>query len=378
VRDLFEKARERQPAIIFIDELDSVGRKRGGQQNIGSNNEQEQTLNQLLAEMDGFDPRENIVVIAATNRAEMLDEALLRPGRFDRQIEVPPPILPDRIAILEVHTEGKPLADDVDLDRIARATPGFTGAKLENLVNEAAINAVREEREQISMDDFEWARDRIMIGQRQDSGILRDEELHRVAIHEAGHAFVAAMQDDADPVAKITVLPARQALGTTEQLPLEEQRLHTESWLHASLAVRLGGRAAELVVLGEASTGAAHDLATATEMATRMVRDFGLSPEIGPVGYGQHGNGEQGGLSALANRPYAEETQQVIDAEVNRMLRQAADRAAQLINGNREDFDRLVELLLEEEVLDGEDVYEIVGRPVPRRDDTAEGTPDRS
>jgi cell division protease FtsH len=378
VRDLFEKAREREPAIIFIDELDSVGRKRGGASTIGSNNEQEQTLNQLLAEMDGFDPAEGIVVIAATNRPEMLDPALLRPGRFDRQIQVPLPTLGDRIEILEVHIRGKPVAADVDLDRVARATPGFSGAQLENLVNEAAINAVRADREEITHEDFEAARDRIMIGKRRGSDILRPEERERVAIHEAGHAMVAALCDEADPVAKVTILPARQALGTTEQLPLDERRLHAEGYLHDTLAVRLGGRVAELIVLGEASSGAAHDLTGATQIATKMVREFGLSPELGPVGWQMSDPQGESVPDALRSRPYAEATQEAIDGEVERILREAEQRAAELIHQHRDEFDALVERLLEEEALDGEAVYEIVGREMPRREGEPEKVPGRA
>lgn len=370
VRDLFEKARERTPSIIFIDELDSVGRKRGGSQTIGANNEQEQTLNQLLSEMDGFDPSEGIVVIAATNRSEMLDEALLRPGRFDRQISVPLPTLEDRRKILKVHVAGKPVADELDLDVVARATPGFSGADLENLVNEAAINAVREEHEEIIQEDFDAARDRIMLGHRKESDILRPEERTRVAVHEAGHAFVGAMTDESDPVSKVTILPARQALGTTESLPLDERRLYPEGYLLDTLAARLGGRVAELIVLDEPSSGAAHDLVGATQMATKMVREFGFSDIVGPVGY--H-SGDDNGAPNLLNRPYADDTQRAVDEEVKRILREAEDRARRIIEDNRETFDELVERLLDKEVLDGEEIYEIVGKPVPRREDQEQG-----
>ncbi len=358
VRDLFEKARERQPSIIFIDELDSIGRKRGSQTNIGSNNEQEQTLNQLLKELDGFDPREGIVILAATNRPEMLDEALLRPGRFDRQIEVPLPTQDDRVKILEVHLRGKPIADDVDLTVVARGTPGFSGAQLENLVNEAAITALRDDRTEIQQVDFDAARDRVVIGKRQSSDLLRDAEKHRVAVHEAGHAIVAAVQDAADPVAKVTILPAPKALGTTEQLPTEERRLASEAELQASLVVRLGGRAAELVVLDEMSTGAAEDLAQATELAGRMVREFGLSDRVGPVGYPTQD--EPGGLPGVQSRPYAEDTQQQVDEEVQRLLREAAERAEHLIEEHREAFDQLVARLLEQEQVDGEEIQQLL------------------
>ncbi len=358
VRDLFEKARERQPSIIFIDELDSIGRKRGTQTTIGSNNEQEQTLNQLLKELDGFDPRQGIVILAATNRPEMLDEALLRPGRFDRQVEVPLPAQGDRLKILQIHARGKPLADDVDLDRVSRGTPGFSGAQLENLVNEAAITAVRDDRSEIGQADFDAARDRTVIGKRQSSDLLRDEEKQRVAVHEAGHALVAAVEDDADPVAKVTILPAPRALGTTEQLPEQERRLASEGELQASLTVRLGGRAAELVALDELSTGAAEDLAQATELAARMVREFGLSDRVGPVGY--RTTDEPGGLPGIESRPYAEDTQQQMDEEVQHLLRRAAERAEGIIVDHREVFDQIVERLLDEEELDGEEIEQLL------------------
>src|SRR5207248_3405952 len=248
VRDLFNDARKRAPSIVFIDEIDAIGQRRGGA--IISNDEREQTLNQLLAEMDGFEPSTGIVVLAATNRPEILDPALLRPGRFDRQVTIPLPNVSERAAILAVHTRGKKVAPDVNLDAIARGTPGFSGADLANLTNEAAIFAVRDGRDVITAADFDAARDRIILGRREGSNVLLPQEKHAVAVHESGHALVAALADQADPVAKVTILPAGQALGVTEQLPLVERHMYTEDYLHDSLAVRLGGRAAELVVLG--------------------------------------------------------------------------------------------------------------------------------
>ena len=370
VRDLFQKARERQPAIIFIDELDSIGRKRGTQSTIGSNNEQEQTLNQLLKELDGFDPRQGIVILAATNRPEMLDEALLRPGRFDRHVEVGLPTQAERVEILQVHCRGRPIREDVDLEQVARGTPGFSGARLENLVNEAAITAVRADRDVITQADFDAARDRLLLGRRQDADIMRPEEKRRVAVHEAGHALVAALTDESDPVTKVTILPAQQALGTTEQLPVEERRLAPEGYLHDTLAVRLGGRVAEGNALGELSTGAAHDLTSATELATRMVREFGLSEKLGPVGYQM--DEEPGGLPGLQSRPFAEETQKQVDEEVARLLRAAEERAQQLISANQDVFDRLVERLLEHEIVDGAEIYRMLDKPVPGPGDPAE------
>jgi cell division protease FtsH len=351
VRDLFDEARQRAPAIIFIDEIDAIGSRRHAGV-IGGNDEREQTLNQLLAEMDGFDQSPGVVVIAATNRPDALDVALLRPGRFDRQVVVALPTQTDRAAILAVHAKGKPIASDVDLAVVARATPGFSGADLANLVNEAAIHAVRARRAVITMDDLDAARDRILLGRREDSNVLLPEEKLTVAVHEAGHALVAVLSPHADPVAKVTILPAGMALGTTEQLPEAERHLYGEAYLHETLAVRLGGRAAERTVFGEASTGAADDLAGATNLAGRMVREFGLSIELGPVGYG---DGSPKFLPApeLGPRPYSEVTQQRIDAEVVRLLREAEQRAIQLMRDHRAGLDRLTALLLEHETLDG-------------------------
>src|SRR3984957_19954512 len=367
VRDLFAEARKRAPCIIFIDEIDAIGQRRAGSGAVVSNDEREQTLNQLLAEMDGFDTSQGIVVLGATNRPEVLDPALLRPGRFDRQITIPLPTLTERAAILAVHCKGKILAPDVDLDVVARGTPGFSGADLANLVNEAAIFAVRAGRANIAMVDFNDARDRILLGSRADSNLLLPEEKRSVAIHESGHALVAALSPHADPVAKVTILPAGQALGVTEQLPLVEHHLYGEDYLNESLAVRLGGRAAELVVLGQGSTGAANDLASATDLAVKMVREFGLSSKLGPVGYPEGGSMFLGGGGGpgLSSRPFAESTQAVIDQEVSRLLREAEQTAVTLIRTHQRDLDRLADLLVEKEPVDGAEVYRLVGLSVP-------------
>jgi cell division protease FtsH len=366
VRDLFAEARKRAPAIIFIDEIDAIGQRRSGSGAAVSNDEREQTLNQLLSEMDGFDMSQGLVVLGATNRPEVLDPALLRPGRFDRQVTIPLPTLRERAAILLVHCRGKKLGPDVDLNVVARGTPGFSGADLANLANEAAIFAVRAGRDVLSAQDFEDARDRILIGRREGSNVLLPEEKHAVAIHEAGHALVAALSEHADPVSKVTILPAGQALGVTQQLPLVERHLYGEDYLHDSLAVRLGGRAAELVELGQGSTGAANDLSSATDLATKMVREFGLSPELGPVGYPEGGSvflGSGGG--GLSSRPFAEATQATIDREVARLLREAEENAINKIRTHRDQLGQLVSLLLERETVDGSEVYRIAGRPVP-------------
>ena len=359
VRDLFVDARKRAPSIIFIDEIDAIGGRRGPG-GFGSNDEREQTLNQLLSEMDGFEPGARVVVMAATNRAEILDAALLRPGRFDRTVEIPLPNYRERTAILAIHGKGKTLAPDVDLDVVSRGTPGFSGADLANLVNEAAINAVRANRGVITAADFDAARDRLLIGRRDASNALMPEEKHAVAVHEAGHALVAALSEHADPVAKVTILSRGAALGVTEQLPAFERHLYPESHLTASLAVRLGGRAAEILVLAEPSTGSANDLAGATELATHMVREWGFSAKVGPISYGPEGPSRD---NPFAGRPYAEDTQRSIDQEVARLLREAEETATGLLRGNRDTLDRVVSLLLERETIDGADLAAIVAAP---------------
>ncbi len=366
VRDLFAEAAKRSPAIVFVDEVDAIGQRRSGHGAIVSNDEREQTLNQLLSEMDGFDPAEGIVVLAATNRPEILDPALLRPGRFDRQLTIPLPTLSERNAILAVHCKGKRLGRDVDLDVVARGTPGFSGADLANLANEAAIVAVRNNRQVIEASDFDQARDRILLGRREGSNVLLPEEKHAVAVHESGHAIVAALCPNADPVAKVTILPAGQALGVTEQLPLVERHLYSEDYLYDSLTVRLGGRAAELVELGQGSTGAANDLANATDLAMKMVRELGLSKSLGPIGYPTGGSVFLGaGGSELSSRPYAETTQALIDAEVARMVKEAEERAIALLEGHRSALGRLVALLVEKETVDGAAVYSLVDTKPP-------------
>jgi cell division protease FtsH len=361
VRDLFADARKRAPSIIFIDEIDAIGQRRGG--SIVSNDEREQTLNQLLAEMDGFDPTTGVVVLAATNRPEVLDPALLRPGRFDREVEIPLPNQGERAAILKVHATGKHLASDVDFDDVARGTPGFSGADLANLINEAAIVAVRNDRDVIFARDIDQARDRVLLGLRDTSNALLPEEKYSVAVHEAGHALVAFLSEHADPVAKITILPAGRALGVTEQLPVDERHLYSESYLLDSLAVRLGGRASENLVIGEASTGAASDLSGATQLAIKMVKEWGLSPRLGPIGYGSDGPAYLSGPQLGQERPYAEGTQQAIDEEVSRLLSEAEDRARALLSGHRGALDAVVAALLEKETISGEDLVELVGRP---------------
>ncbi|TVT25844.1 ATP-dependent zinc metalloprotease FtsH [Amycolatopsis rhizosphaerae] len=364
VRDLFTEARDRAPSIIFIDEIDAVGSRRGIG-GIGGHDEREQTLNQLLSEMDGFDQSSGIVVLAATNRPETLDPALLRPGRFDRQVTVPLPNQAERAAILGVHVANKHLAPDVDLEVIARGTPGFSGADLANLVNEGAINAVRAARTTITAADLGAARDRVLLGRRETSNALLPEERHSVAVHESGHALVAALCEHADPVAKVTILPAGMALGATEQLPEAERHLYSEAYLNDLLAVRLGGRAAELVVFEQGSTGAANDLSGATDLATKMVTEFGLSPELGPIGYPAGDAMYLPGAPKEAMHRYSEETQRIVDQEVARLLREAEARAVRLLRDHRDALEWLAGQLMEHETVDGGAVLEALRHETP-------------
>jgi cell division protease FtsH len=351
VRDLFEQARTRAPAIVFIDEIDALGARRDQGGHAGSD-EREQTLNQLLAEMDGFEESGGVVVLAATNRPDALDPALRRPGRFDREVIVSLPDRAERSAILACHARGKNLGPDADLDQVAAATPGFSGADLANLVNEAAVTAVRGGRTILTAADFASARDRVLHGARRSSP-LAPGELATVAVHEAGHALVATLSPYADPVSRVTVLGAGQALGLTETLPAEDRRLYGERYLADTLAVRLGGRAAERLIRGEASTGAADDLASATALATQMVREFGLSQAIGPVSYG----GPPAGYAALAGaRGYSEHTQWLLDQEVAALLTKAETRARDLLTSHRKALAQLTAALLEQETVTGDQV----------------------
>ena len=348
VRDLFEQARTRAPAIVFIDEIDALG-TRSDHGGFAGNDEREQTLNQLLAEMDGFDDSAGVVVLAATNRPDALDPALRRPGRFDREVIVPLPNRAERAAILASHARGKTLGPDADFSKIAAATPGFSGADLANLVNEAALSAVRDERISLTAADFAGARDRMLLGTRLASP-LAPGELATVAVHEAGHALVAVLCPHADPVSRVTVLGAGQALGLTEMLPADERRLYGESYLADTLAVRLGGWAAERLIRGEASTGASDDLASATALATQMVCDFGLSEAIGPVSY------SNSPAEFAAPRSHSEHTQWLVDQEVAAILTKAETRARDLLTSHQEALNQLTTTLLEQETVTGDQV----------------------
>jgi cell division protease FtsH len=369
VRDLFQTARKQAPCIIFVDEVDSIGRKRGAGLG-GGHDEREQTLNQMLSEMDGFDTTEGVVMMAATNRPDILDPALLRPGRFDRQIVVPLPDLEERLPILAVHAKDKRMAPDVDLEVIARGTPGMSGADLANLVNEAALFAVRRGKQDVHMEDFEAARDRVLMGQRRESMALSDEEKEVIAYHEGGHAVLAYAMEHADPVHKVTILPTGMALGNTQQLPLEERHIYQLPVIEDSLVVRLGGRMAEELVFGTISTGANNDLVGCTELARKMVREWGMSDRVGPMAWGSQGMVFLGD-DLMHSRDYSDETARVIDEEVERILREQEDRARDTLRRHRTGLDAVARALLEKETIDGSEVGHLVdtaaGRQVRRR-----------
>ena len=360
VRDLFDTARKSTPAIIFVDEIDAIGRKRGAGLG-GGHDEREQTLNQLLSEMDGFEGQEGVVVLAATNRPDILDPALLRAGRFDRQVVIPLPTLEERTAILAVHCRGKKMGADVELKDVARGTPGLSGADLENLVNEAALIAVRRSSEQIEKTDLDAARDRVLVGVRRTSLALGAEEKRIVAYHEAGHALLAHLLPKADPLHKVSILPTGMALGATQQLPAEDRQLEQLPFLEDALAVRLGGRAAEEVVFGVPSTGAQDDLRSATELASRMVREWGMSKRIGSMAWGPVGPVFLG-EDLVHSRDYSDETARVIDTEIERILSEQAQRANKVLLSHRAALDAIASALVERETLDRTDVEEILSR----------------
>ncbi|HET6456459.1 MAG TPA: ATP-dependent zinc metalloprotease FtsH [Armatimonadota bacterium] len=358
VRDLFETAKANRPSLIFIDEIDAVGRQRGAGLG-GGHDEREQTLNQLLVEMDGFDPNAGVILIAATNRPDVLDPALLRPGRFDRRIVVDNPDANGREAILKVHTRGKPIDTNVNLDSLARRTPGFSGADLANLVNEAALLAARLEKSKITMSEFEDSIDRVIAGPERKSRLISDEEKEMVAFHEVGHAIVSELLPLADPVHKVSILPRGMALGYTMQLPLQDKYLTTKSELLDDVAGLLGGRAAEKLVFGEVTTGANSDLDRATEIARAMVCEFGMSDVLGPVTLGKrHGNPFLG-RDIMEDRNYSEEIARSIDAEVKKIIDESYQRADKLLVENREKLNEIVRVLLEKETLEREE-FEIL------------------
>src|SRR6478752_6320925 len=358
VRDLFQQARKMGRAIIFIDEIDSIGRKRGAGLG-GGHDEREQTLNQMLAEMDGFETSEGIVIMAATNRPDILDPALLRPGRFDRQIVVPLPESDERLAILKVHSRDKKMGPDVDLDVMAKGTPGMSGADLANLVNEAALFAVRRGSRQIERIDFESARDRVIMGARRESLVLTAEEKRTTAYHEGGHAVLGAVLPNGDPVHKVTILPTGMALGVTQTMPEERHSLSKE-YIEDRLCMALGGRVAEDVVFGHRTTGAADDLNKATSWARRMVREWGMSERLGPMAFESHQHVFLGEDLMNAQRDYSDDTARVIDEEIELLLRAQEERAKNLLNTHRKGLDLVAKALLEKETVDGAEVGRLV------------------
>ncbi|MDA3040766.1 MAG: ATP-dependent zinc metalloprotease FtsH [Actinomycetota bacterium] len=358
VRDLFSEARKMGRAIIFVDEIDSIGRKRGAGLG-GGHDEREQTLNQMLAEMDGFEPTEGIVMMAATNRPDILDPALLRPGRFDRQVVVPLPELEDRKEILEVHIKHKKMSDDVDIDVIARGTPGMSGADLANLVNEAALYAVRHGDKKVTAYHFDMARDRVLMGVKRDSMVLSETEREAVAYHETGHALCAALLPNADPLHKVTIIPSGMALGVTMQLPLEDRHIYRRDYIEDRLVVMLGGRIAEELVFDMNSTGASDDLMRATETAQKMVKEWGMSEKVGPMAWGG-GSAVFLGDSMMNSQEFSNETARVIDEETQAILLAMEDKCRALLTKNRKALDLVARNLLEKETIDGTEVNRLI------------------
>ena len=358
VRDLFQQARRMGKAIIFIDEIDSIGRKRGAGLG-GGHDEREQTLNQMLSEMDGFETSEGIVIMAATNRPDILDPALLRPGRFDRQIVVPLPEYEERLAILEVHARDKRMGADVDLTTMARATPGMAGADLANLVNEAALIAVRRNSQHIERIDFENARDRVVLGARRESMVLTAEEKRATAYHEAGHALLATVLPNGDPLHKVTILPRGMALGVTWSLP-QERHTYSKDYFEDTICKAMGGRVAERVVFGHLNSGAANDLEQATGIARRMVREWGMSDEVGPMAWAGQQQVFLGEDLMSSGREYSDETARLLDDEIARILRNQESRAEELLNKHRRGLELVAEALLEQETIDGPTVASLI------------------
>ena len=366
VRDLFLQGKKQAPCIIFIDEIDAVGRHRGAGMG-GGHDEREQTLNQLLVEMDGFESNEGVIMIAATNRPDVLDPALLRPGRFDRRVVVPRPDLRGRLEILKIHTRRVPLADDVDLELQARGTPGFVGADLQNLVNEAALLAARRNAARVAHEDFESAKDKVLMGAERRSMIMSDEDKRITAYHEAGHALVAMLTpDDSDPVHKVTIIPRGMALGLTQTLPEEDRLNYTEQQIYAVIRYAMGGRAAEEIVFDHFSTGASNDLQKATQWARRMVTEYGMSKELGPVSYSAEGGDVFLGRDFATRKDYSEQKAREIDDEVAGILALKYDEARQLLVDHRELLDRVTEALLERETLEGPQLAQLLrGEALP-------------
>ena len=378
VRDLFVQGKKNAPCLIFIDEIDAVGRQRGAGLG-GGHDEREQTLNQLLVEMDGFESNEGVILIAATNRPDVLDPALLRPGRFDRQVVVPTPDLRGRRRILEVHTKRTPLDPGVDLDVLARGTPGFSGADLENLVNEAALQAAKLNQNQLDMHDFEFAKDKVLMGRERRSLILSDEEKRITAYHEGGHALAARLLPGSDPVHKVTIIPRGRALGVTMQLPEEDRHGYSRTYLLNNLVVLLGGRVAEELILDDITTGASNDIERVTRMARKMVCEWGMSDVIGTLSIGETGEEVFIGREWVQNKNFSEDTARKVDAEVKRIVEEAHERCRKLLEDNAEILHRIAQALLERETISGDDLDLLMdGKPLPPLEVSIEVAPANS
>ena len=367
VRDLFEQGKKNQPCIIFIDELDAVGRQRGAGLG-GGHDEREQTLNALLVEMDGFESNEGIILMAATNRPDVLDSALLRPGRFDRQVVVDAPDLKGRLGILKIHTKKIVLnKKKIDLNAIAKGTPGMVGADLENIVNEAALLAARKKKTAVDMDDFEEAKDKVMMGVQRKSIVLTEDEKKTTAYHEAGHTLVAAMTKGADPVHKVTIIPRGQALGVTMQLPMDEKHGYAKGYIEGRLAILMGGRAAEELIFNELTTGAGNDIEQATQIARKMVCEWGMSDVLGPMTFGKKNEEIFLGREIQSHRDFSEVTARMIDEEVVRIVRKAQSTAVKTLDKNSDLLHNLAKALLEFETIDGKDVQAVMaGKAIKR------------
>jgi cell division protease FtsH len=359
VRDLFEQAKKNAPCIIFIDEIDAVGRHRGAGLG-GGHDEREQTLNQLLVEMDGFESNQGVIILAATNRPDVLDPALLRPGRFDRQVFVPQPDLKGRLEIIKVHTRNIPVDERVDLEKIARGTPGFSGADLENLVNEAALLAARKSKSKVEMSDFEAAKDKVLMGVERKSMIISETEKKNTAYHEAGHALVAKLTPGTDPLHKVSIIPRGRALGVTQQLPIDDRYTYSRDYLMKALSVLLGGRAAEEIALKQTTTGAGNDLERATELARKMVTEWGMSEKLGPLTFGKKDEQIFLGREIAKHKDYSEKTAIDIDEEVKKIVVEAYDTSEKLLTENHDLLDAFAKALLEKETMDGPEIDELI------------------
>lgn len=359
VRDLFEQGKKHAPCIIFIDEIDAVGRHRGAGLG-GGHDEREQTLNQILVEMDGFTTNEGVILIAATNRPDVLDPALLRPGRFDRQIVVPRPDVKGRYEILKTHVKKVKLAEDVDLEVIAKGTPGFAGAELANLVNEAALIAARKNKEKVEMEDLEEAKDKVMMGKERRSLVITDEEKKRIAYHEAGHAIVAKLTPGNDPVHKVSIIPRGLALGITQQLPKDDRYLFTKEYLYGTICVLMGGRIAEELIFGDISTGAGNDIERATDIARKMICEWGMSDKLGPLTFGKKDEAIFLGKELSTQKNYSEKTAIMIDEEIKSIVQQCYKRAKNLLSEYKKVLEKVARLLLEKETIDGKQIDEFI------------------